>query len=54
MAHLSSAILSATMAWHLVINESRFKFSLEFSHILFSQFESWLLGAVNKRLIYFK
>jgi hypothetical protein len=44
MAHLSSTILSATMAWHLVIQDSRFQFSHDFSHILLSQFESWLLG----------
>ena len=44
MAHLSSAILSATMAWHLVIKDSRFTFSHEFSQILLSQFECWLLG----------
>ena len=44
MAHLSSTILSATMAWHLVIKDSRFQFSHDFSTILLSQFESWLLG----------
>jgi hypothetical protein len=42
MAHLSSTVISATMAWHLVTNDSRFRFSHEFSHILLSQFESWL------------
>ena len=42
IAHLSSTVISATMAWHLVIKESRFQFSHEFSHILLSQFESWL------------
>jgi hypothetical protein len=30
------------MTWHLVNKESRFQFSHEFSHILLSQFESWL------------
>ncbi len=30
------------MAWHLVIKESKFQFSHEFSHILLSQFENWL------------
>jgi hypothetical protein len=44
LAHLSSTVLSATMAWHLVIKDSRFQFSHDFSHILLSQFESWLLG----------
>ncbi len=43
-AHLSSTVLSATMAWYLVIKDSRFQFSHDFSHILLSQFESWLLG----------
>jgi hypothetical protein len=42
MAHLCSTVISAAMAWHLVTNDSRFKFSHEFSHILLSQFESWL------------
>jgi len=44
LAYLSSTVLSATMAWHLVIKDSRFQFSHDFSHILLSQFESWLLG----------
>jgi hypothetical protein len=44
LAHLSSTVLSATMAWHLVLKESRFQFSHEFSHILLSQFKSWLVG----------
>jgi hypothetical protein len=47
LAHLSSAILSATMAWHLVIKDSRFTFSHEFSKILLSQFECWLLGKIS-------
>jgi hypothetical protein len=42
IAHLSSPVISAPMAWHLVNKESRFQFSHEFSHILLSQFESWL------------
>jgi hypothetical protein len=41
-APLSSPVISATMTWHLVNKESRFQFSHEFSHILLSQFESWL------------
>jgi hypothetical protein len=44
LAHLSSTVLSATMAWHLVMKDSRFQFSHDFSQILLSQFESWLLG----------
>jgi hypothetical protein len=44
LAHLSSTVLSATMARHLVIKDSRFQFSHDFPHILLSQFESWLLG----------
>jgi len=42
MAHLSSTVISAPMAWHLVIKESRFQFSHKFSLVLLSQFESWL------------
>jgi hypothetical protein len=42
MAHLSSTVKSATMAWHLVQNKSRFRFSHDFSQILLSQFEGWL------------
>ena len=41
-AHLSSSIISATMAWHLVMKESRFLFSHEFVVILLSQMEDWL------------
>jgi hypothetical protein len=44
LAHLSSTVLSATMAWHLVMKDSRFQFSHDFLQILLSQFESWLLG----------
>jgi len=44
LAHLSSTVLSATMSWHLVMKDSRFQFSHDFSQILLSQFESWLLG----------
>ena len=42
MSHLSSTVISATMAWHLVNHDSRFQFSHDFSHILLSQFECWL------------
>jgi len=44
LAHLSSTVLSATMALHLVMKDSRFQFSHVFLQILLSQFESWLLG----------
>jgi hypothetical protein len=44
LAHLSSKILSSTMAWDLVMHETRFKFSHEFSYIFISLFEAWLLG----------
>jgi len=44
LAHLSSTVLSSTMARDLLIKDSRFQFSHDFSHILLSQFESWLLG----------
>jgi len=42
MSHLSSTVIGATMAWHLVNHDSRFQFSHDFSHILLSQFECWL------------
>ena len=35
-AHLSSSVISATMAWHLIINESRFWFSHDFAPILYT------------------
>jgi hypothetical protein len=35
LAHLSSTIISATKAWHLVMKDSRFQFSHDFSQILF-------------------
>jgi len=41
-AHLSSSIISATMAWNLIMKESRFLFSHEFVIILLSQMEDWL------------
>jgi hypothetical protein len=44
MAHLSSSVISATLAWHLVVEGSRFRFSHDFSQILLSQFENWLIG----------
>jgi len=42
-AHLWSSIISAPMAWYLVVNGSRFRFSHEFVTILLSQVEGWLL-----------
>jgi hypothetical protein len=44
MAHLSSSVISAMLAWHLVVEGSRFRFYHDFSQILLSQFESWLIG----------
>jgi hypothetical protein len=35
LAHLSSTVLTATMAWHLVIKDSRFQCSHDFSHFFF-------------------
>ena len=42
-AHLWSSIISAPMAWYLVVNGSRFRFSHEFVTIPLSQVEGWLL-----------
>ena len=42
-AHLSSSVISATMAWHLIMNESRFWLSHDFAPILLSQMEDWLI-----------
>ena len=42
MANISSTIMSAPMAWHIVMNESRFQFSHEMVPILLSQAEDWL------------
>ncbi len=50
MAHLFSSVISATPAWHLVIVESRFRFSHEFSLILLSQFESWYIQFRFRRI----
>jgi hypothetical protein len=43
-SHLSSCVVSATMAWYLVVHGSRFYFSHDFKPLLLSQLESWFLG----------
>jgi hypothetical protein len=40
-AHLSSCVVSATMAWYLVTHGTRFHFSHEFKPLLLSQLEAW-------------
>jgi len=41
-ARLASAVISATMAWHLIMQGTRFRFSHEFVPILLSQMVDWL------------
>jgi hypothetical protein len=41
-AHLSSSVISATMAWQLIMHASRFRFSHDFVPILLSQMIDWL------------
>ena len=43
-SHISSCVISATMAWYLVQHGSRFHFSHEFKPLLLSQFEAWYRG----------
>ena len=40
-AHLSSCVVSATMAWYLVTHGTRFHFSHQFKPLLLTQFEAW-------------
>ena len=40
-AHLSSCVVSATMAWYLVTHGTRFHFSHDFKPLLLSQLEAW-------------
>ncbi len=40
-AHLSSCVVSATMAWYLVTHGTRFHFSHEFKPLLLTQLEAW-------------
>ncbi|MFN9654790.1 MAG: AAA family ATPase, partial [Dolichospermum sp.] len=54
-SHLSSCVVSATMAWYLVVHGSRFHYSHEFKPLLLSQLESWFLGeSFNRRIRYRK
>jgi hypothetical protein len=54
-SHISSCVISATMAWYLVKNGSRFHFSHSFKPLLLSQFESWYHGtAFSHRIRYNK
>ena len=50
-SHLSSCVVSATMAWYLVIHGSRFHFSHQFKPLLLSQVEDWYKGRNFKRRI---
>ena len=43
-AHLSSYVISAPLAYHLVTKETRFEFSHEFVHLLLAQMEDHIDG----------
>jgi hypothetical protein len=43
-SHISSSVVSATMAWYLVQHGTRFHFSHEFKPLLLTQFEAWYDG----------
>jgi hypothetical protein len=43
-SHISSCVVSATMAWYLVQHGSRFHYSHEFKPLLLTQFEAWYKG----------
>ena len=49
-AHLSSYVISAPLAYHLLTRETRFEFSHDFSHHLLAQMEDYIKG----ENIYFK
>jgi len=53
-AHLSTCVVSATMAWYLVTHGSRFHYSHEFKPLLLSQLESWFEGVTYYRRIRYK
>jgi len=53
-AHLSSCVVSATMAWYLVTHGSRFHYSHQFKPLLLSQYEAWFEGASHSRRIRYK
>jgi hypothetical protein len=43
-AHISSCVIITTMAWYLVVHNSRFQFSHDFKPLLLSQLEAWLIN----------
>jgi hypothetical protein len=45
-SHISSCVISATMAWYLVQHGTRFHFSHEFKPLLLTQFEAWYKGEI--------
>jgi hypothetical protein len=53
-SHISSCVISATMAWYLVTHGTRFHFSHEFKPLLLSQFEAWFNGSSYSRRIRYK
>jgi len=53
-SHLSSCVVSATMAWYLVVHGSRFHFSHDFKPLLMTQLESWFHGSSFTRRIRYK
>lgn len=54
-AHVSSCVVSATMAWYLVTHGTRFHFVHEFKPLLLSQFEAWYHGnSISHRIRYKK
>jgi len=53
-AHISSCVVSATMAWYLVTHGSRFHFSHDFRPLLLSQLEAWYEGQPISRRIRYK
>ena len=53
-SHISSCVVSATMAWYLVTHGSRFHFTHDFKPLLLSQFEAWFHGKSFTRRIRYK
>ncbi|MFO0446272.1 MAG: AAA family ATPase, partial [bacterium] len=50
-SHISSCVISATMAWYLVQHGTRFHFSHEFKPLLLTQFEAWYKGEIYSQRI---
>jgi hypothetical protein len=50
-SHISSCVVSATMAWYLVKHGTRFHFSHDFKPFLLSQLEAWYHGKRYTRRI---